>query len=967
MNAPILRDYVGKIKKTWLTALVAGVCSLAVSPGRADAAPAMRYLTDTHGNFTMFGNTVGYDCSSQVANAGAPVVGDLDRNLLGIFNCGSLLQTNDSGIDVFWRSYTPASNPPAWASAGVLGGILGNILGGVPASDARSTAVLKLPAGANVLYARLYWAAQRAQGAGPSTQVTVERPGIFSRNITANPTTDSKTVDRNGLTFYQSSQDITSLVRTYGDGAYRVSGINSIDVRYSQQDIAFIAWNVVVVYRLDSEPTRNIAIFDGLDYVEAGKNADANLSGFLVPSDGSKSQMGVIAYEGDATITGDKLLFNGTQLADAQNPANDFFNRTRSNLGAAVSVAGDLPQLTGKPGSMAGYDADVVDVTSFLKANDKTAAIRATSDGDAYFLGVFVTAVATFKPVFSQTVKTVKNVTRSDGRYLPGDTIEYAVTTKNTGNDIGTLVTLTDVLPTALTYKTGSLFVDNVAKTDAKDTDTADYDTATRTVIFRLGNGANGTTGGTMAIGATSTVRFQATINTAATGTVSNTAFVSALGQTAAMQGLTTPVIWSSGSVSNPIGSTDIVIVTSCTKNADCPANAPICDMTTTPAQCVCKTNADCSGGLVCNPNTKTCTQCAPGSTMNCNGNIGSICLPDGTCGCNSNNDCGGRTCDTTTSSCPPADADLSVTVTRTPAGDSVAVGTTVTYTVTVTNNGGAALSGVTLKDQLNPAIPGGMWTCVGQNGVTCPQTSGNGSIDAVLTLPAGGKAVYTVTVPLPNDPATMLVEYTATAGTPPGYLDTNPADNTVTDTLAVLPGGPDLSIRVTESTAPDGTSVLYTIDVHNSGPGAADGATVTYTIPEGSTVKDVDAGQGWSCMVVERTLTCTRTEPIPVGDASPIKLTVIPPMGATTIPLDISVKGTDGNGQPLADPNPADNTISRNTAIDQFKLAGGGFSCDCSVPGSGHGEGQAGTTALVALLALGGYLVTRRRHRAEA
>ena len=100
-------------------------------------------------------------------------------------------------------------------------------------------------------------------------------------------------------------------------------------------------------------------MFDGLDNVGTLDNVGAmtstkvSLSGFLVPMAGFDAKLGVLTYEGDDQFTGDALSFgkapldNSDLLSDALNPADNFFNGTRSELGKAVSVKGDLPQLSG--------------------------------------------------------------------------------------------------------------------------------------------------------------------------------------------------------------------------------------------------------------------------------------------------------------------------------------------------------------------------------------------------------------------------------------------------------------------------------------------------------------------------------------------------------------------------------------------------------------------------------------------
>jgi uncharacterized repeat protein (TIGR01451 family) len=482
----------------------------------AHAAPTQRVQFDQRGDFLMFGNTAGYECKSDGGVTPTnPVVGDAD--------CGGQTnaQRNDTSPDIFWRSEDPGAGQ-ATANDGIT------------AAQARTTAILNLPAGATVTYARLYWAGRVATANGADNAITLERPGgALNTTVAAD---DSNTVVRNAgdnQTWYQSSADITDLVTDNGNGAYRVSGIASIDIADIDNDDPMVGWVVVVIYQLDSEPPRNLTLFDGLDLIENGEPANVDISGFLVPSAGFDAKLGVIAYEGENSLPGDQLLFNGTALSDAINPANDFFNSSRSNLGTAVSVAGDLPQLTGAPHSMAGMDFDIVNVKPQLMSGDTSATIEATSTQDTYLVGALVTSISTFKPDFQTSGKTFEDV--NGGTVLPGDVLEYTVFAENTGNDAAVNTVMTDPLPAGLTYVPDSIEItdgDNPgAKTDDDGDDQAEYDAASRTVIVRLGVGANGTTGGTMAVGDTATITFRATVNAGVTGSIKNQAVITAEGE----------------------------------------------------------------------------------------------------------------------------------------------------------------------------------------------------------------------------------------------------------------------------------------------------------------------------------------------------------------------------------------------------------------------------------------------------
>lgn len=929
--------------------LVATVCVIGAPADPANAAPNRRFSIDDNGNFLIFGNSVGFDCRPATPQ---PTVGIVPP-LLG---CG--LNINDAGSDVFWRSDFPVSGQ---AIASLTNTSL----------FARSTANLNLPAGARVLYARLYWASLRTLGAGPDPSVRLERPGVYIRTVNSEPTNGSSFVNANPVTYYQSSADVTKDLQTYGAGIYRVSGIAANDLNNLISENSFVAWNIIVFYRDPNEPTRNLALFDGLDLISKS-NQTLPISGFLVPTVGADARLGVLAYGGDFLATGDSLRVNGTTLSNAANPADNFFNSTRSVLGNYISVAGDLPQLSGQPGSTSGYDADVVDITPLVKGGDKQAQIEAVSTNDDFLLGAFMTAISTVKPVFTNTTKTYVNSSRFDGRVLPGDMIQYTISTVNTGSDTGINVTLTDMLPAGVTYVPNSLEItagpNSGSKTDTAGDDQGNYTANTRTVVFRLGTGANGAQGGSLAPGQSSTVRFLVQVDQTATGVISNQAVITAQGQTAVTQGVTDVGAWTSGNGTDLNVTTDFMIST-CQTNADCPVNAPICDTLATPPVCICRTNGDCPSSQVCNVTTQTCVECALGQTQNCNPDtVGGVCLPNNTCGCLKNSDCSGRTCDTGMNVCPAAPLDLVVSLMRQPAGSNVLPGTKLTYMVAVTNNGPGPVNGASLSNLFSSEFSNVTWTCSGANGGQCPAPTGSGSISTLLTLPANGQLIYTVSASVPDAQMSQSLEYNVSVAPPRGYADPQPGNNSASDSVIVTPLGPDLSVTITEERLPGERAINYMVQVHNAGPGVAAGATVTYEIPAGATITGIDAGAGWVCQTQGNLVTCIRTEPIPVGDAAPIKITVLPPQSAETIPVRASVEGKDSEGGPLIDPNPADNTIDRSSEVGRFGLRGGGLAYGCGIAAMAHPDGASNGTAfaaaVLALLLLGMHRTSRRAFR---
>jgi uncharacterized repeat protein (TIGR01451 family)/MYXO-CTERM domain-containing protein len=576
----------------WRWGLVS-VVLLGLEPPNALAAPALRLQIDQRGDFLLFGNTLGQDCAPGIP---IPVVGTVG-------DCGSNI--NDTAPDVFWRSDAPG---PGQAIADTS----------IASADARSTAVLQLPPGASVTYARLYWGAMLpAMTTTADDAITLERPGQFSQSIRADSSWVAAKPMEPNVVWYQSSADITAVVQMLGNGPYRVGDVLSIELRDLDSPDAFVAWAVVVFYDLGGAyPEHNLALFDGFDVVAMGNPVSATLQGFLVPDSGFDAKLGVIAYEGDNSITGDSLIFQGTALSDAQNPADNFFNSTRSTLGVPVSIAGDLPQLTGTPGSQSGLDLDVVDITSLLHPRDTSASMQATSMGDTYLLGAFVTSIATLKPDFGGSTKTAANV--SGGAVRDGNIIEYTIRAENRGSDTSENTVLRDALPAGVTYVPGTIQVTagpNIGpKTDPAGDDQGEYDAPTRTVIVRIGTGANATQGGRLAPGESTTVVFRVTINAGVTGRIVNQAVITASG----VRGAPSANFPTDGDPVTPGAQPTVITVGGCNTNADCALPTPFCNQQS--HNCVgCLTRSDCGGTTpICDPTTFTCGPCTADGPPSC-------------------------------------------------------------------------------------------------------------------------------------------------------------------------------------------------------------------------------------------------------------------------------------------------------------------------------------------------------------
>ncbi|HKP62755.1 MAG TPA: hypothetical protein VJV78_38730 [Polyangiales bacterium] len=584
----------GHIRTVGFFSLLAFAVAGLASPAAAN--PSLRKQVDQRGDIRVIGNTLAQECGSagQTPAVPAPVVGTI----------GSCNEVNFTAPDVYWRSDDPSDG-------------MARADNNIQPDAARSTAVLELPMDAKVTYARLYWGSY-ANGNNPDRAVRLERPGAgVDMMLMADGAFAVPESGNNTRFWYQGTVDVTNIVTAQGPGAYRVSDVASVPLASLNDPYGYVAWYMVIFYQRDSEPQRNLALFDGLDLVEPGGPASVTLSGFLVPGSGFDAKFGVVAFEGDATIDGDGLSFQGTQLSDALNPVDNFFNSTRSTLGAAVSIKGDLPQLTGTPRSMSGLDIDVLDVTKIVKGGQTSAALTATSSLDTYLLAAFATSISTLKPNFSSSTKVVDNV--MGGTVKPGDEISYTVTVTNSGSDASVSTILKDPLPKGVTLVPNSIEIVSGPgmgkKTDAVGDDEADYDAASRTISVRIGAGMS-TSGGTLPVDAKTEVRFKVKVDDDTRGLISNQASVNASGQ----MGSPVEDTPTDANPDMPGAQTTDVTVNTCNTNADCKPPTPICDISSTPQGCAeCLTSADCTKPSApdCLTPTHTCGCAAgPGKCM---------------------------------------------------------------------------------------------------------------------------------------------------------------------------------------------------------------------------------------------------------------------------------------------------------------------------------------------------------------
>ncbi len=502
-------------------------------------------------------------------------------------------------------------------------------------------------------------------------------------------------------------------------------------------------------------------------------------------------------------------------------------------------------------------------------------------------------------------------ITKSDGAAseIPGTPIQYTIVVTNTAGSTNLIADaiVSDALPASLTGATWTCSASPGSNCDAA-----------------TGSGSINTTVD-LAVNGTATFLVNAVVSPNATGSLSNTATVTApVGVTDLVPGnnsaTDTDTLAPRGDVAitKTNGTTSTVpgevvtytivasnsgpsVATAVTINDAPPATSGTVSwscVATSGSSCVASGTGDlataanlASGGTATYTVTYTVSPSAVGQLVN----DASLGIPSGFTDTFSGNNAASDT-DTLLPK-----ADLSVTKTHTPA--IIVPGTTTTYTVTVKNSGPSVVATADLEDVL-PAgftvsnVASSVWTC------SAPITS----INCTATNLIVGTSTITV-IGTFDQSATGLVENVAKVSTT-SASDPNPANNTAMDSSVLAPSA-DLvltkSHRPTDAVA--GSIVTYVLDVVNLGPSTALDVNIEDALPAGLTYIDA-SGSGWACAnPAGQDVSCSLAS-LPVGSTT-VTMTVRLDAGATG-----TLKNSAAVNSQTPDPNAGNNTSTDTTPI---------------------------------------------------
>ncbi|MFJ6568864.1 DUF3344 domain-containing protein [Streptomyces sp. NPDC091292] len=257
-----------------------------------------------------------------------------------------------------------------------------------------SQAELKVPDGADVTYARLYWGGNLLVGEQKpprdNGRVLIAEPGGRYKEVLADTVVGHRVA--RGVDAFQASADVTELVRSSGPGMWTVAQVNVAMGRSAAG--GWGGWTLVAAYEKASEPLRQLAVWDGFAAFEPGhRDVSVALDGVRIPA-GAAGRAGLVAYNGDRGTTGDSLTVStgkgaATALSDPRNPAGNVLNSTIGEPG--TPQAGRRPAYA----HTLGYDSDVFPLDRALKSGAGRLELRLSVRQDAAWAGVLFAAADT--------------------------------------------------------------------------------------------------------------------------------------------------------------------------------------------------------------------------------------------------------------------------------------------------------------------------------------------------------------------------------------------------------------------------------------------------------------------------------------------------------------------------------------------------------------------------------------------
>ncbi len=341
-----------------------------------------------------------------------------------------------------------------------------------------SSALLNLPEGVTVAYAELVWGGLYRSASADISALTdnavnfTTPAGTFT--VTGDPVTRNNLLlpaEQITVGFYTRSAIVTDFVKNGGSGTYSVGAVPALLANPSSlaADTNHAGWTLCVIYENSSLPLRSINLWCGAVAVSLNAGStDLTITGFLTPSSSPSGKLFVSAQEGDAVLSGDRLLFGANQaslqnLSGPNNPATNFFASQINDSDGLLDQSGSNGNLNAlpfagrnTPACRQGWDITAVDVSDKLSSGQTSSLVRLTTNGDLYVVNALALRIESEGAVLS-----VEKSVDKDYAFV-GEERTYTVNISNGGTSGAFNCVLEDPLPAGLSLVDGSVTIDTV-------------------------------------------------------------------------------------------------------------------------------------------------------------------------------------------------------------------------------------------------------------------------------------------------------------------------------------------------------------------------------------------------------------------------------------------------------------------------------------------------------------------------
>ncbi len=183
--------------------------------------------------------------------------------------------------------------------------------------------------------------------------------------------------------------------------------------------------------------------------------------------------------------------------------------------------------------------------------------------------------------------------------------------------------------------------------------------------------------------------------------------------------------------------------------------------------------------------------------------------------------------------------SNVDLAVTKTVSGSTIAEGSNAVYTITLVNNGSGDATGVSLTD----VLPSGVTFVL----YSASQGTYAGGIWTVGALTNGSSSTLRITARVNNGTAGSTISNTVaiTAADQPDPVTSNNTATASFTSVAALPAT-DIGVSMTgTATVYEGSALTYTVSVTNNGPNAATGLQITDILPANVTFQSAVPSAG--------------------------------------------------------------------------------------------------------------------------